>query len=259
MVEGYNWAKRRMGAVCIVLKYDESTGTPYISYYNNTSSTLPGYPFTPYGKAPGLGPATILDGIYVIQKEQYLGAPGFLVKTSEQNSDVDAIYMNVNDGTYRPSDDDDDIMASEIYIHYRTKELGKEKKPWSLGCINVGEGHSPNSGSYKLFTDDLASCSSGRMVVDRHLAKSALINQVYHNADAVREMTLYSTIKASYIDTYTCGAYICKKNVDKEIRVCKTPDDNGMRMPDTKVPLLTFLEKFDKKWGFYRHSLFPSL
>ena len=125
----------RCGALCLVVRQDSASGSPYIAWYCQDCSTLPDYPlaYSYNNGKDGYGMATVLDGVYSFYSINHNGAyAGFNVRTASGSGYVPALYMK-QDGSF------DKLSATGINIHARsTTSLGTQTSPWSAGCLLVG-------------------------------------------------------------------------------------------------------------------------
>ena len=126
----------RVGAVCVVVKLDE-TGYPQILYVNDNCSTLPDRPlqygawsFADFGY---VGPATVCDGTYELYSVLHGGSYEALhLRDSILDDQIAAVYM-FQEGSITAD-------ASAINIHTRTSNHTASLGMWSAGCMLVGDG-----------------------------------------------------------------------------------------------------------------------
>ena len=126
----------RVGAVCVVVKLDE-TGYPQVLYFNGNCSTLPDRPlqygawsFADFG---AVGPATVCDGTYELYSVLHGGSYEALhLRESILDDQISAVYM-FQEGSITAD-------ASAINIHTRTSNHTASIGMWSAGCMLVGDG-----------------------------------------------------------------------------------------------------------------------
>ena len=224
----------RISAVCIVLKYNQTTDSAYVAYANENCSTIPDHPLA-YGaynhdKGSEYGTATLKDGIYEIYTANHQSKySGFNIRKNGVGF-VPAVYMKSN-GDYS------EIDASGINIHTRTQsKVGSESSPWSAGCILVGastpfsdyntfiEMTAPtdsqrtkvtykNNTIYKFSTGIGVSC--GMIVIDRYLYRSKM-SEIYKNQNAIDCITDFSVkCCSSAAQQGIANPEICVIHIDK--------------------------------------------
>ena len=214
--------KYRVGAVCIVLKYNTSTKKPYVAFTNEACSTLPGFPLSygaySNGKGSEYGTATIKDGKYSIYTVSHRGYAGYNVRDSKSDASISALYMKSN-GSY-------DVMnASGINIHSRTSYgLGSASSPWSAGCLLVSGKSNPTDynnfiakskrsdsavetvtwkyNSNKIYKFKTSGTYTGKLIVDRYLYRDVMKKSIYKNSSAVDAITKNS------VDNYNLAAKV---------------------------------------------------
>lgn len=236
----------RNAAVCIVLRYDSSTGKPYVAYACEDCSTLPDYPLAysyPNGHSH-YGSAAALDGVYSIYTVNHKSIyAGFNVRVGS-SANVPAMYMR-DDGTISC------LNAVGINVHTRVDEYvsGDTNAPHSAGCLVISNG--PDFADYMKFLskavpepNDLVSAEfngskilkykstedmyAGMLVIDRYLYKDKIAEIYSGNYEAAEYLTAYSTAaQADKTDCMTkCTVY------PSYLSIRTTKQVNGLTLPD---------------------------
>ena len=255
----------RSSAVCLVIRYDSKTGSPYIAYYNTCCTTLPDYPFN-YDYSNGrtnYGMATVLDGIYSLYTVNHKSSyAAFNVRTGSSEY-VRALYPK-RGGSYSV------LNASGINIHTRTTDRisSNENNPFSAGCLLVGDYLPPSEydafvraaapsackfGTYSFYGYPLSKYTSGiyikagMTVIDRYLAKDAMLS-IYKDREMVECITEFS----SDIHTYSANRLAGEHRLATAIAISErgwSASKNaviagGINYPDalTAAPLASILD-----------------
>ncbi len=228
----------RNQAVVIVVQMN-SSGTPYIAFYNENCSSVPDDPtLCTYGVGYS-GATTVMDGIYSFYTTNHTGPYG-------------AFQLNLGTGYYTPTSAPDGytLGASGLNIHTRAgNTCGGHSAgwSWSLGCQLIDSG-SYSGNAFNQFMKTVAGISynvwldyygksfntittgvtKGYYVVDRQLAKmnpsgvefgSGSLIELY-NSTALNNITASSTtarnnagLKLDYIDQCTYYPAHCNMEI----------------------------------------------
>ena len=173
----------RVSAACVVVQLD-SSGLPYIAYYDGESSTIPDAPRSKKANGDKKGMPTLLDGIYNISYVNHKGNYAALNVDPHTNN---VIRLDTTVITENPSG------SSDINIHAKSTTGQKAydngyKWSNSTGCINVAT----TKDSYKKYNNFMRVVTYNDTNILNGIAVTGLSNGTtvgnkfynYKNADA---------------------------------------------------------------------------
>jgi len=206
---GSDYNKYRVAATCIVVRKNNTTGKPSITYYSERASTMPDYPLAygeyDHGKSSVYGTPTIKDGIYSLYTTNHNNTyAAYNVRDSADDSAVSSVWLK--NGGYAV------MNAPGLNVRTRTttQRSSKASDPWSAGSL-MSSGSiavhnefipysKPSNAATKSATySDTATYAfsetgihAGELVLDRYLHRDVMKNTIYKNSSAVDEITSFS-------------------------------------------------------------------